>query len=111
MRGPDLRASAGTSKLGVELTQVTEGWSVKKAFLGKPIYNEEKKKVGNVEDVILSTDGTASYLVIGAGGFVGIGKHDVVIPVQQVVLVDQKFVLPGATKQALKDLPKFKYVK
>jgi hypothetical protein len=50
---------------------------------------------------------TLSFVIVGAGGFVGVGKHDVAIPVQQ----DGKFVLSGATKEAIKTLPKFEYPK
>jgi hypothetical protein len=41
------------------------------------------------------------------GGFVGIGKHRVAIPVKQFKEVHPKVVLPGATKEALKNLPDF----
>ena len=103
---------AGSTTIGVAaITQVAEGWSVKKSFLGKVVYNEDQKRVGKIEDVILAQDGTASYLIIGAGGFIGVGRHDVAIPVQQMTQQDGKFVLAGATKQAIKDMPKFVYAK
>ena len=41
----------------------------------------------------------------------GLGKHDVAIPVNQLKQQDNKFVLPGATKDAIKALPKFEYAK
>jgi hypothetical protein len=42
---------------------------------------------------------------------VGLGKHDVAIPVNQLKQRDGKFVLPGATKEGIKALPKFEYAK
>jgi len=36
-------------------------------------------------------------------------KHDVAIPVREIRLVDGKFVLAGATKDALKAMPPFEY--
>ncbi len=41
----------------------------------------------------------------------GVGRHDVAIPVNQLKQLDGKFVLPGATKEAIKALPKFEYAK
>jgi len=45
------------------------------------------------------------------GGFLGFGVHDVAIPVGLLTLVDGKLVLPGATKEAIKAIPKFEYAK
>jgi hypothetical protein len=47
-----------------------------------------------------------SYAIVGAGGFLGVGKHDIAIPASQLKQQDGKFVLPGATKEAIKALPK-----
>ena len=38
-------------------------------------------------------------------------KHNVAVPVSQLKLVDGKLVLPGATRQALKDVPPFEYAR
>jgi sporulation protein YlmC with PRC-barrel domain len=94
-----------------ELTNVVNGWSVKKKVLGKPVYNDKKEKVGKVDDIIIAPDKVVSYAIIGAGGFLGIDKHDVAIPIKQFKEVDGKFILPGATKDAIKKMPPFKYEK
>ncbi len=42
----------------------------------------------------------------------GVGRHDVAIPVNQLKQQDDgKFILAGATKEAIKALPKFEYAK
>jgi sporulation protein YlmC with PRC-barrel domain len=106
--------TAGSTRLGVaveELKVVAVGWSVKKQILGKTVYNENNQKVGRIDDLIVAPDSAVSFAIIGAGGFVGVGRHDVAIPVQQIKIQDDKFVLPGATKEAIKALPKFEYAK
>jgi len=50
-------------------------------------------------------------VIVGAGGFVGVGRHDVAIPVTQLNQKDGKFILPGATKDSIKALPKFEYAR
>jgi sporulation protein YlmC with PRC-barrel domain len=106
------QVAGATTTLGVsvtESTQVATGWSVKKTLMGKTIYNELGVKVGNVEDLIVTPERSVSYVIIGAGGFVGIGRHDVAIPVGQIQNVKGKLVLAGATKASIKELPSFDY--
>ena len=103
---------AGSTLLGVsvaELQEVVKGWSVKHTVLGQPVYNENDERVGSVDDIIMPPEKAVSYAIIGTGGFLGLAKHDVAIPVSQSKLVDNKLVLPGATKDALKAIPEFQY--
>ena len=88
---------------------MTKGWSVKRTILGQPVYNEKDERVGSVDDLIVTPDKAISYGIINAGGFLGLTKHNVAIPVSQFKLVDSKLVLPGATKEALKASPEFEY--
>ncbi len=105
---------AGSSTVGVtveELKEVALGWSAKKQILGQGVYNEKNEKVGVIDDLVIAPDRAVSYAIVGAGGFVGLAKHDVAIPIGQVKQQDGKFVIPGATKEAIKALPKFEYAK
>ena len=105
---------AGSTRLGVtveEMRAVAVGWSAKKQILRQPVYNEQTQKVGTIDDLIIAPDTSVSFVIVGAGGFVGVGRHDVAIPVNQLKQQDGKFVLPGATKEAIKALPKFEYAK
>ena len=103
---------AGTTLLGVtvtELQEVAKGWSVKHTILGQPVYNDNKERVGTVDDLIVTPEKAISYAIVNAGGFLGLAKHNVAIPVSQLKLIDNKLVLPGATKEALKASPEFQY--
>ncbi len=102
-------ASTTTTANVSESTQVALGWSVKKTLLGKNIYNETGTRIGRIEDLIISPDQNVSYVIVGAGGFIGIGRHDVAVPVMQIKNESGKLVLPGATKDTLKALPAFEY--
>jgi sporulation protein YlmC with PRC-barrel domain len=106
------QVAGGSTTVGVsivESTQLAMGWSVKETLLGKLIYNEQGDKVGKVEDLIISPDRSLSYVIVGAGGFVGIGQHDVAVPVTQIEERAGKLVMPGATKVQLKAMPAFVY--
>ena len=102
----------GSTQLGVavaEMRDVTTGWSARRHVLGRTVYNDSGDAVGKVDDIIVAPDKAVSYAIIGAGGFLGVGRHDVAIPVSQLKESDDKFVLAGATKDALKAMPSFEY--
>jgi sporulation protein YlmC with PRC-barrel domain len=105
---------AGSTTTGVavaELQEVALGWSAKKQILGKTVFNENHEAVGRVDDIIVAPDRSVSYLIVGAGAFVGLGRHDVAVPVDQIEDRAGEIVLPGATKAIVKALPGFDYSK
>jgi sporulation protein YlmC with PRC-barrel domain len=94
-----------------ELREVAMGWSAKKQILGKGVYNNIGEKVGDINDLIVTPDKAVSYAIVGVGGFLGVGEHEIAVPVGQLKQLEGKIVLPGATKDALKEAPKFEYAK
>ena len=112
--GTALGQVAGSTTLGVtveEQKSLVMGWSAKKHILGEAVYNSSGEKIGAVEDLIITPEKAVSYAIVGTGGFLGIDRHDVAIPVGQLKLQGDKLMLPGATKEGLKALPKFEYAK
>lgn len=92
-----------------EIKVLAKGWSIKKDILSKDVFNEASEKVGVIEDIIVTPDKALSYSIVSTGGFLGMAKHDVVIPVNQFKIQNKRIVLPGATKEAVKAMPEFKY--
>jgi len=110
-----LRAQvAGSTLLGVaaaEMREITMGWSAKRQILGQAVFNEKNERIGAIDDIIVAPNKAVSYAIIGAGGFLNVGRHGVVIPVNRLKLVDGKIILNGATKEALKQMPPFEYAR
>jgi sporulation protein YlmC with PRC-barrel domain len=103
----------GVVKLGVTIAEtdlVAAGYRAKK-LIGATVYNDQHDKIGKIEDMIITPDGKLSVAVLEVGGFLGLGAHRIAIPVSQFTQIQPTIVLPGATKQALKGLPEFMYVK
>ena len=92
-----------------EAIALANGWSAKKSILGKPVFNENGDKIGIVDDLIIAPNKSLSYAIIGAGGFLGMGKYDVAIPVTKINEVNGKMELKGATKASIKQMPEFVY--
>jgi sporulation protein YlmC with PRC-barrel domain len=112
--GTALGQVAGSTVIGVTVEEqkvVAMGWSAKKHILGKGVYNNVNERIGSVDDLIITPDRSVSYAIVGTGGFLGIDRHDIAIPVGQFKIEGEKLMLPGATKDTLKALPKFEYAK
>ena len=109
----DASPVAGTVTLGVTVEQidlVTTGWRASK-LLHATVYNDSNEKIGTVGDLIVAPDGSLSVAIVDVGGFLRMGTHHVAIPVEKFSGVTPKIILPGATKDALKQLPEFRYSK
>ncbi|QGZ65050.1 PRC-barrel domain-containing protein [Paraburkholderia acidisoli] len=105
---------AGAQPLSVTVEQsqaLLEGWSVKKSVLGKAVYNDDNAKIGTVRDLIVAPDGSVSAAIVAAGGFLGVGSHDVAVPIASLDVRQGNLYLSGATKEALKATPAFQYAK
>jgi sporulation protein YlmC with PRC-barrel domain len=92
-----------------EMREVATGWSAKKQILGKDVYNDTGEKIGDINDLIVAPNRAVSYAIVGVGGFLGMGEHNVAVPVSKFKQQMGKIVLPGATKEVLKAAPKFEY--
>jgi sporulation protein YlmC with PRC-barrel domain len=103
---------AGQATVGVtieELKIVLLGWSAKHKLLGHNVYNDTNEKLGRIDDIIVSPKREVSYAIIGVGGFLGIAKKNVAIPMDQLKFQRDKLILPGASKEAVKAMPEFQY--
>jgi len=113
-QAPAAAPVAGQATLGVtvaEMDIVATGWRVSK-LLRADVHNDKGEKIGKIDDMVVAPDGTLTTAVIEVGGFQGMGGHRVMIPMHQLVLstkAPHQIILPGATKDALKALPQFKY--
>jgi len=53
-------------------------------LMGTDIYGSDNQKIGDLDDVILDRQGKIQAIVVGVGGFLGIGEKNVAIPYDQV---------------------------
>ncbi len=105
---------AGSVHLGTSVEEtraVAVGYRASR-LIGAKVYNDRNQTIGKIDDLVVKPDGTISLAVLDVGGFLGMGRHQVAIPVEQFSSVRPgKAVLPGATKDALKELPQFQYAR
>ena len=92
----------------LDVVKVATGYRASKV-IGETVVNDANDTVGKVDDIIIGQDGKAPFVVLSVGGFLGMGNKLVVLPYEQLRTNGNKVVLPGASKDALKALPEFKY--
>ncbi|NPD68966.1 PRC-barrel domain-containing protein (plasmid) [Lichenicola cladoniae] len=96
---------------------------------GASVYNNKGDVIGTVDDMLLNSQGKVSNVVLSVGGFLGVGNKYVEVPFSKLKFEpskgssnnsttssgmaasaeDYSIVLPGATKNSLKDMTSFKY--
>lgn len=82
-------------------------------IIGETVYNgtgDEAENIGEVKDIVMAKDGSAESVVIGVGGFLGIGEKSVAIPFDKIDWAEKdgdRWVVVATTVDELKALPEF----
>lgn len=67
----------------------TEGEWRSSKMIGLNVYNEGNEKLGAISDLILDKDGRIASVVIGIGGFLGMGEHNIAVNFDQLKWMDE----------------------
>ena len=86
-------------------------------LIGASVYGPDKKSIGDINDVLIGNDGRVTAVVVGVGGFLGVGEKNVALPFQALD-VERKAdstsidkITVNYTKDQLKNAPTFAYYK
>ena len=88
-----------------------DGWTVTN-YYKQSVYDTKQTKIGSIDDVLLDKSGKVSALIVGVGGFLGMGEKDVAVPFAAVKMEkkDGKWYLTmDETKDSLKAATGYKY--
>jgi sporulation protein YlmC with PRC-barrel domain len=107
--GPPVAGTTTFRFVTADLQAVAFGLSARKQILGHVVFNEQGETVGKVDDLIVAPDTSVSFAIVGVGGFLGVKRHHVAIPVDEFKSQNDGFLLAGATREAIKSLPAFDY--
>lgn len=92
----------------VDVQTLGAGYRASKV-IGSNVLNDAQETIGQIEEILVSSNGKQPFAVLSIGGFLGMGTHMVVVPYESLRFADKKVILPGGTKESLKMLPEFKY--
>src|SRR5262249_24958004 len=65
-----------------------EMWRSSK-LIGLNVYNDQNEKLGDISEILLDKSGKVDGVVIGVGGFLGMGKHDIMVKLDKLKFVDE----------------------
>lgn len=105
---PAAAPAAQTSTAGTAAEQMLAS-----AVIGKTVYaggDEEGESIGKVRDVVINPTGGTQALVVGVGGFLGIGEKDVAINFDRVTWSNrdgERILVASVTKTDLLAAPPF----
>jgi sporulation protein YlmC with PRC-barrel domain len=69
---------------GQVMTQMPPDLMRGSRFIGLDVYGADNQKIGDVDELLVDRQGKVHGLVVGVGGFLGIGQKNVAIPFDQL---------------------------
>ena len=84
----DKAAPAATSAGAQEKMMLKGNWRASK-LMGLDVYNEANEKLGDINELILDKNGKVNAVVIGVGGFLGIGEHDIAVSMDKLKFMEE----------------------
>ena len=87
------RTNAASSDT-VSSSQLQGDWRASKV-VGLSVYNDNNEKLGSINDLLMDKSGSIKAVVLGVGGFLGMGEHLVAVPLDKVKFVNEPVVYTG----------------
>jgi sporulation protein YlmC with PRC-barrel domain len=69
-------------------------WRASKV-VGVSVYNDNNESLGSINDLLTDNTGNIKAVVIGVGGFLGVGEHLVAIPFDKIKFVNEPVAYTG----------------
>jgi PRC-barrel domain len=82
-KSPARETTATTEKMDLKGT-----WRSTK-LIGLDIYNRADEKLGDINEILLDKDGRVKAVVIGVGGFLGMGEHDIAVSMDKLKFMEE----------------------
>ena len=89
-------APAAASDTSSSPSSFQGNWRASK-MVGLSVYNDNNESVGSINDFLTDKNGKITAVVIGVGGFLGVGEHLVAIPFEKVKFVTEPVAYTGAS--------------
>ncbi len=93
-----------------DATEVAKTDLTAEMLTGSPVYDANDKWIGEVSELILTSDGQVSKAVVDVGGFLGLGEKPVALELDAMTVNrdgDEIRVRVDATKKALEAMPTY----
>ena len=90
------QGSTASTGSGQVLTEMQPNLMRGSRLMGVDVYGSDNQKIGDIDEVLLDRDGRIHAVVVGIGGFLGIGQKDVALPFGQLRWMSQNEALAAS---------------
>jgi sporulation protein YlmC with PRC-barrel domain len=83
-------------------------------YYNEDVYDNQENKIGDVNDILLDANGRVSALIVGVGGFLGVGEKDVAVPFNALKVAEKngdRYLVMNTSKEALQSAPGYTFDK
>ena len=84
---------ADTASMATDSSHQGE-WRASKV-VGLSVYNDNNESLGSINDLLMDKNGNIKAVVLGVGGFLGMGEHLVAVPLDKVKFSSEPIVYTG----------------
>lgn len=85
---------AGSAGNTISSSQLQGDWRASKV-VGLSVYNDTNEKLGSINDLVMDKSGNIKAVVLGVGGFLGMGEHLVAVPLDKVKFSSEPVAYTG----------------
>ncbi|HXL27726.1 MAG TPA: PRC-barrel domain-containing protein [Bradyrhizobium sp.] len=85
---------ANTPPAAASESAFQDNWRASKV-VGVSVYNDNNESLGSISDLLMDKSGNIKAVVIGVGGFLGVGEHLVAIPFDKIKFVNEPVAYTG----------------
>jgi sporulation protein YlmC with PRC-barrel domain len=82
-------AETTTDRSNVNTAVHRDGQWRSSKLIGVDVYNDNNEKIGDIREVIVDKSGKVDNIVLGVGGFLGMGEHYVAVPMEKLKWVNE----------------------
>jgi sporulation protein YlmC with PRC-barrel domain len=86
--------SDGTNAAPVSNSSLQGDWRTSKV-VGLNVYNDNNESIGSINDLLTDKSGSIKAVVLGVGGFLGVGAHLVAVPYDKIKFVNEPIAYTG----------------
>src|SRR5438445_3600930 len=90
------RATTAAPAAASDTSSFKGNWRSSK-LVGLNVYNDSNESLGSINDLLTDKSGNIKGVVIGVGGFLGVGEHLVAVAFDKVKFVDDPIAYTGAS--------------
>lgn len=89
LTGAAFAENATTDRSNVNTAVHKEGQFRSSKLIGVNVYNNNNEKIGDIQELIVDNSGKVDDVVLGVGGFLGMGEHYVAVPMEKLKWVEE----------------------